>query len=121
MMGKLIGAVRSKMRGTRGETLTEVLAAIVISGLALLVLATVIAAAADVNQRSRKAMDEYYAANNQVVEGTTGSAEGTVRLSEIKLNNTGDGSVDVVYRISTQEDGTVIVSYSEKESGATGE
>ena len=103
-------------RRVRGETLTEVLVAIVVSGLAILMLATVIASATSINESSRKAMNEYYEKSNGIVEASATNGTGTVTLSV----DDGSGTVtaialddeDVTYYISEQMDGTPIVSYA---------
>ena len=121
MMTRLKNIISAKLAGTRGESITEVLVAIVISGLAILMLATVIATAVNVNQASRRAMNEYYAANNNVVVGgvsTTGSVSLTSGSDPISLADS--DSVAVTCHIGTQADGTLVVSYVEQESGVTG-
>ena len=122
MMSKLISALRSKVRSVRGESITEVLVSIVISGLAILMLATVIATAMNVNKSSREAMDRYYEANNNVVSNAT-TVTGTVTVSPaaggsaIAIAST--DSVDVNCRVGEQSEGVIIASYTEG-SGVTG-
>ena len=121
MMAFLKRLVSAKLRGERGESITEVLVAIVVSGLAILMLGTVIATAVNVNKASQKAIDEYYAANNDVAAGSA-TATGTVGLASDSGSITLSGSddVSVSYRIGEQADGTLVISYVEQESGATG-
>ena len=105
-------ALMSGTRGTRGETITEVLAAIVIGGLAILLLATAISSAVNMNIRSREAMDRYYVANNSIAEVAAASgATGTVTISGSDFSETHD----VGYAVNDQADGTPIVSYELEE------
>lgn len=109
-------AIRARLRGDRGETITEVLVAIVISGLAILMLATAIASAVNVNNASRDAMNRYYAANNNAVLGDTATASGTVSVTmnggSISLGN--KASIPVTFRIGQQVNDTLVVAYTEE-------
>ena len=84
--GKAVGRLLRGARGQRGETLTEVLAAIVIGGLALLMLAMVIATSAHMTMQSRQSMDKYYEYGNQLAayatqgEGGVAESSGTVSI-----------------------------------------
>lgn len=122
MMSKLISALRSKVRSVRGESITEVLVSIVISGLAILMLATVIATAMNVNKSSREAMDRYYEANNNVVSNAT-TVTGTVTVSPAAGGSAiaiaSSDSVGVECRVGEQSEGVIIASYTEG-SGVTG-
>ena len=119
MMTKWGSIIRAKIRSRRGESITEVLVAIVVSGLAILMLATVIATAVNVNRASQQSMNEYYAANNSVVSGGV-TASGSVSL-ESGVAIADRDSVTVTYHIGEQADGTLVISYAETDgSGATG-
>lgn len=104
-------------RSVRGETLTEVLVAILISCLAILLMATVIAASFNINETSRKAMDDYYKKSNDIAGHVSGTfdGEGTVAITlssggtTITLEN---GSVG--YYINEQLDDEAIVSFVAK-------
>lgn len=121
MMSRWKNAIRAKARSERGESITEVLVAIVVSGLAILMLATVIATAVNVNQASRKAMNDYYAANNDVVSGAL-TTTGTVTLTSdgASVSLAGDSSISVTCYAGEQAGDTPVVSYVAQESGATG-
>ena len=114
MMSQLKSIISAKLRGNRGESITEVLVAIVVSGLAILMLATVIAAAMNVNKTSQRAMNDYYEANNSVVSGgvaTTGTVSLTAGGSPVSLGN--DSGIEVSCHVGEQADGTPVVSYVE--------
>lgn len=114
---------RIRSRATRGESITEVLVAIVVAGMAILLLATAIAMAASTNKQARDAMDDYFAANNGIVEGASANGTGTVALSDkatgepIRLS--GGSSVAVNYHISEQFDDTPVATYDVSGGGAT--
>ena len=113
MMTSWKQTIRAWLRNERGESITEVLVAIVISGLAILLLATAISAAVNTNNASRRAMNEYYAANNNVVQGGT-TKSGTVSIalngSTVSLGNT--ANIPITCRIGQQVNDTVIVAYT---------
>lgn len=58
------GRLKAKLRGQSGETIAETLIALLISALALTMLAGAIGAAARVVTRSENKMQAYYQANN---------------------------------------------------------
>ena len=75
-MKRLCSAVRHKLAGSRGESITEVLVAVLISSVALVMLASMIATSARLIQRSKNYLggeDGYYARNN-VLSAQTGTA-----------------------------------------------
>ncbi len=62
-MKKLKSSLSKKLKGTAGESIAEVLIALLIAALALTMLASVISTAARTITRSKQQMDAYYAAN----------------------------------------------------------
>ena len=56
--------IRLALRNTHGETITEVLVAMVIVGLALLMLAVVIASSSSIVKKDREYMEDYYETGN---------------------------------------------------------
>ena len=72
-------------RNKNGETLIETLAAVLLSSLAMLVLATMILTSSKMTDSSSKQLDKYYAANNTLSAGGDGDTEpkkGTVSLQD---------------------------------------
>jgi len=104
MMKKL----RGKLRGRRGESIAETLVALLISSLALLMLAGAITSANRVVSRSRVAMENYYA-TDQAMATPGGSTEwlssGSTTLT---LSGTGLGGESL--------SGTYSVTYSENDT-----
>ena len=61
--------ILSKLKSEAGESLGEVLIALLIAALALTMLASVITTASSIINRSKTAMDRYYAATNGLNSG----------------------------------------------------
>ena len=79
-----------KLRSRSGESLTETLVALLISCLALLMLAGAVSAATRVVLRSRDRMTEYYAADGALA--VRAGARGTLSVS---LSDTSDSALDL--------------------------
>ncbi len=62
-MKKLRASLSKKLKGNGGESIAEVLIALLIAALALTMLASVITTAAKTITKSKKQMDAYYTAN----------------------------------------------------------
>lgn len=76
-MDKLLERIRAKLRTRGGESITEVLVAVLISAVALTMLASMIAASTRLIQTSRSQMEKYYEGNRaldlqQDSSGTSG-------------------------------------------------
>lgn len=102
----------------RGESLTEVLVAIVVGALAILLLAGAVNVAANINRESRDAMNAYYQANNALVaEGGDGVVTGKgnvikiVDTSDSHMTWTSGGDLNVKYAIDDKTSDSPIVSY----------
>ena len=96
-----------KLNSRAGESIAETLIALLISALALLMLAGAISAAARVVTTSKVAMDEYYAADAGIVQHETGefvvSGEATVSLA--------GGSYPITYFENDRLGNAPVVSY----------
>ena len=120
--------LRGLLASRRGESLVEVLVSIVISGLAILMLATTIAAAVNVIQGNRNFTTKYFAESNAVVKAdTSGDAKegkGAVTLTWTPSAGTGTKvaleqgkpSLNVVYTVNEDVAGKVMASYEMSES-----
>ena len=114
-------SLRTIMRDRRGETITEVLVSMVIAGLALLMLATVIATSSNIVRNSRADMETYYKTSNALAsfeagEGVT-KEENKKITSGVPLSIDADGneSDEVTVDIySTGSGDDAIVSYETK-------
>lgn len=110
----LLGGARGS-RGSRGESLVEVLVAITIGGLALLMLAVAIAVSARIGLSNRANMQDYYEANNAAVAGgALPAGTGSMSLSDgtESFSLTADGTaLDVEYRKITESESSAVVLY----------
>lgn len=103
--------LRKKLKNNKGETITEVLVALLISVLSLTLLAGMISASVSMTDKSRKNITDYYTAENTLelnqdkVEETADvsfidSADEDVKLSSgsIKVNvySNGDGKNEIL-------------------------
>ena len=122
LMKKLRGLLASR----RGESLVEVLVSIVISGLAILMLATAIASAVNVITMNRNFTDDYFAVSNAVVmaDATDEAKKGSGTVSLTWTPDVGTGvpvaleqgksSLEVNYTVSEAVSGEPIASYEKK-------
>lgn len=114
-------AARKKLGGRGGETLAETLVALLISALAIVMLAGMITSSADMIHVSDRAFDEYYAANNGLTmhaadaEGRVEAADGAATLASgstvIRLKPDSDSAPIKLYVNKKAPDGTPVVSY----------
>lgn len=112
-------------RGTRGETITEALVSILIGGLALLMLATVIASAVNIVSGTRTSLEEY--AQNGTSLALYDADSDSVSKSDGSISITSDGGLDAqlsrksessaVEYYMVEEGNRVVVTYRHKESG----
>ncbi len=82
---KLKARLLSKLKSTAGESIAEVLIALLIAALALTMLASVISTSAKIITNSKTAMNAYYEKRNALDAGTAST-------SEIKLQITKESS-----------------------------
>lgn len=78
MMEKAI----SRLRNTAGESIAETLIALLISSLALIMLAGAVSTATDIVKRSKTTMSAYYDADSALTNVAEGSGSITVTLAE---------------------------------------
>ena len=79
-MKKLKRKLAARLRGNRGETLTEVLVALLIAALALTMLASVIHSSSTMIQNSKKFMNDYYEANDELALQSGSGETKTLKL-----------------------------------------
>jgi hypothetical protein len=102
-----------KLKNQAGETISEVLIALLISALGMMMLAMMITSTGSGVTKSREAMEKYYSADS---EGTT---TGTVTVT---VSNAAD-SAEYSYSVSSVSrtlGGKTVVSYSGVSSGSEG-
>ena len=90
-------------RNKNGETLIETLAAVLVSSLAMLVLATMILTSSKMTDNSSKQLDKYYAANNTLGAGGDTETKGTVSLKDEDGDPLAFGPEDVTVAVDCYE------------------
>ncbi len=82
--------LKIKLRSKRGESLTEVLIAVLVSGIALMLLASTIAATKTIVTRSKAATQDYVGGNNQLVEKKTETVSGAGNIEFDVMDSVGN-------------------------------
>ena len=85
----------AKLKAVSGETMVETLVSILISALALLVLATVISTSVRLVDNSRKHMNEFYEAESNLPDATPSTETLTLGIPLKTGENANDVTVDV--------------------------
>lgn len=101
---RVIGAAKAKLASSRGETLVEVLASVLVAGLSILMLGMAISVSMNLVSQNKDVASGYYASTDALASGTA-TAEG----------KSGSGTVNVVANGSGFAGGTVDVTYVEEE------
>lgn len=120
-----IRALLAGARGKRGESLTEVLVAVTIGGLALIILAMAISVSSHMAMNSRTVMEKYYDANNAAVAGSADSlGTGTVALKQADGSSvplvSSSQTVGVTYYGNSEGGASAIVLYDADSSTSGG-
>lgn len=110
-----------KLRNQSGETIAETLLALLISALALVMLAGAIGTASRVVTTSEKTMQAYYLTNNDLATPGVSSDENhsdktvkgtaTITISKVLVNETG-GSFSIHYAKNPVLSGKPVVAYA---------
>ena len=77
----LLSSIGKKLKSRGGESLTEVLVSLLISAVALTMLASMISASTGMVKQSREKLDDYYTNNNGLVTHTGTSVSGFAEFS----------------------------------------
>lgn len=110
--------LKEKLRDQRGETIAETLVALLISALALVMLAGAIGAANRIITRSETQMQAYYEKNNDLATPTgsattitiTDAADKTIKLDKMD-------SITVNYSTNPIFAGKPVVAYTKQAAG----
>jgi Tfp pilus assembly protein PilV len=112
--------IRSRLKSNRGESLGEVLIAVMISALGLVLLASMINGAKEAVIRSKETVSTYMTANNRLVENTEGSSgSGSVGFASIedigttatRLTDSSPETISVLYYINDTFHSYAVTSY----------
>lgn len=104
-MKRFMDKCRRRLKNRGGETITEVLVALLISALALTMLAAMVASASRMVDASRDSLDAYYKAENGLA-ASSGAPSGTGRATlsgeetgwDVTYYSNGNGAVS--YQLS---------------------
>ena len=100
MMQDVKKSVFRKLKSRKGETISETLVALLISSLALTMLAGAITASANLVEKSRTKMCSYYAASEQgngVIKMSGAGTEGTVTITDSASGGLDAQTYTIVY------------------------
>ena len=105
-------SILKKLKNNKGESITEVLVALLISVISMTLLAGMIAASASMTEKSKKKIDDYYKAENSLeVEAET--ELGTVNFYDADSETVKISSDDIEVKISKTNDESIL-AYSVK-------
>ena len=113
MIRRNMKAIREKMSANAGETLVEVLASLLISALAILVLAQAVASSVRLITKGEEAMGAYYAANNVLAE-RKGSPDGSVHVTMTVDGVPLGDDLTVDYYVNDSAAGAAVVAYGDQ-------
>ena len=107
---------RQKLARQTGESITEVLVAVLISSLALVILAGMIRSSGSMVSRSQETMDRYIQQENNLATRTGASVAGTVTVKNsagaaVKLTDSAQTQLPVRYFTNAELGGDPVVSY----------
>ena len=118
-MKKLKKRLAARLRGTKGESLAEVLVALLIAALSLTMLASAIFSSSSIINNSKKAMDTYYSNNDELAKQSKSDPDQT-NLTLLNDENN-DGAADsesafLYLRVNSQPevyiyDNKTVISY----------
>lgn len=116
-----------RCRSRAGETIAETLLALLVSALALTMLAGAITTATNVTNVGNAAMEDYYAGMNAAAAGSDSdsSAHGSGHVSIKLSDNTGPdlltgNSVGVDYHVNARFGGKPVVAYADNTAVSEG-
>lgn len=107
--------LKQKLRSSRGETLTEILAAILVCGFSIMLLVGMMTTSMSINRKTRGMDEEFYQALTEVethtftaadpgctvkLSGPTGSGLGTITVSGVRSYTQEDARLTVYGEVS---------------------
>ena len=113
--------ITARLRSEKGESISEVLVALLISALALIMLVTMVQRSTLLVQNSARTMDRYIGAENNLAEpngdGTPGSV--TVKRGDetILLYDGAESAIPVAYYENSTVSGAQVIAYRVNRAG----
>ncbi|MBO4419995.1 MAG: hypothetical protein J5789_09265 [Oscillospiraceae bacterium] len=121
----MIRRLKARLRSKRGESIAEVLIALMISSMALVLLAGMITATTGIVKKSKDATNEYTGKSNQLVEKLDSECSGSGEvhfllrnvsgaLSDTKLTDSAEESISVLYYVNESIGSVKVTSYEKR-------
>ena len=108
-MKKLRVRLSSKLKSTAGESIAEVLIALLIAALALTMLASVISTSARIITSSKAAMNAYYQKRNGLDAGTSTSGTPlTLQITKKLRSDSAPGERSIGVKLKQDQESTII-------------
>ena len=89
-MKKILNNVKDKLKNERGDSIGEVLVALLISAVALVMLASMIASSVSLTDKSKNKLKEYYTASIDLANQQDSSSDGT---GTVRIKNSTGGEI----------------------------
>ncbi len=105
-----------RLKSSGGESIGEVLVAVLIASVALIMLATMIMYSTNMIRNSRNKMKEYYQANESLASVANADDSADITVSDGTHNLTDDESITVYYSVNDKYTNTSVVAYKLSES-----
>ena len=111
--------MRNKVKSKKGESITEVLVALLISALAIVLLAGMVNASTNMILKSKDKMEKYANAENNVVERNGEGESGAVQIVDsnnnpVTLTDGAGTDIDVAYFTNNESVQHTVRSYKVK-------
>ena len=114
-MAPLLNTLRAKARSKSGESLVEALVAVLVSGLAMLMLSMAVTSSANIISKGADTARDYYEASNGLVE-MSHTTDGTVKVTDNLVSADSHTEIDVEYSKEDLPGGETGVSYEQSSS-----
>ncbi len=112
---KRTAAVRNKLHSRKGESISEVLVALLVSTLGIVLLASMIASSSRLIEKSRATVQSYVTEENAIVDRGTSDLKGTVSVrtdgNSRRLTDSAATSADVYFYVNDVIAGTPVIAY----------
>ena len=118
-----INQIKGKLKSTRGESITETLAAVLISLIALCILASMVNSSAKLVAESETKMAAYYEESNRLSQRSASASDGEGRILVSEVGSLGSTSrirltadealsgISVYYFVNDEIPASPVVSY----------
>ena len=101
-----------KLRSQAGESIGETLVALLISSLALVMLAGAVSAATRIVLQSKDAMQDYYDRDKKMVTASASPSTGKTTIRDADASNTIEDSADIIIYANDKFQNTPVYSYT---------